>query len=253
MDPRFTQAEANYAALASDLTRGLLTQEQFQARLWEIMVRDDQGRYWSMGGGSGQWYVYENEQWTRADPPAAPTATTPAALTKSRPKRDRAPARRVASGDFEWAEAAWRWFSAPDGAFSVLMPGDPEEQREQKPLPSVTYRARCDAPIYGIFSVSYTGHDQAPQWGAATIEEMLAPAPHRLHRVTWQQPLTLQGYPGRDVVIESNTIKRRVRSYLIGRRLYSVQYFAVEDKAQPFAPDVDRFFESFRIDGEPPA
>jgi len=107
-DDKFARVEAEVDRLRKKMTDGLLSEEQFKARLKELMVQDRQGKWWMMGVGTGAWYRYEDEQWVRADPPgrtavrfasryAGPTtssqrtasqfAAQPAAPVKPKPRR----------------------------------------------------------------------------------------------------------------------------------------------------------------------
>ena len=66
---RFAQVEAEVSRLRQDLAAGRLTEEQFKARLRELMVEDEQGNWWMLGYETGQWYLHDGTGWVRADPP----------------------------------------------------------------------------------------------------------------------------------------------------------------------------------------
>ncbi len=66
---RFAQIEAEVSRLRQDLAANRLTEEQFKARLRELMVEDEQGNWWMMGYETGQWYLHDGSGWVRADPP----------------------------------------------------------------------------------------------------------------------------------------------------------------------------------------
>lgn len=69
LDPRFQKAEDEYFKLKGQLGAGRITQEQFEAKLKDAMVQDDQGRYWIIGVDSGKWYVSDGENWVEGNPP----------------------------------------------------------------------------------------------------------------------------------------------------------------------------------------
>lgn len=79
MDERFTRVEDEYFGLRGRLSSGLITQEQFEAALKELVVQDDQGRYWMVGADTGQWYVNDGQTWVPAQPPGRATSA-PATL-----------------------------------------------------------------------------------------------------------------------------------------------------------------------------
>jgi hypothetical protein len=55
--------------LRQDLAAGRLTEEQFKARLRELMVEDEEGNWWMVGYETGEWYRHDGTDWVRADPP----------------------------------------------------------------------------------------------------------------------------------------------------------------------------------------
>lgn len=65
----FAEVEERYRALKDRFTTGELSEADFKARLQDLMIEDDQGRWWIIGYETGQWYVSEGEQWTPAEPP----------------------------------------------------------------------------------------------------------------------------------------------------------------------------------------
>lgn len=66
----YPEIEARYRELKAQFDAGMLTEDAFKAQLAELMLQDDQGRWWIIGYETGDWYVYEGEQWVRAVPPA---------------------------------------------------------------------------------------------------------------------------------------------------------------------------------------
>jgi hypothetical protein len=64
----FKKAEDKYFVLIGRLSAGRITQEQFQAALRDLMIRDAKGRYWMLGVESGKWFVHEGQTWVEAKP-----------------------------------------------------------------------------------------------------------------------------------------------------------------------------------------
>jgi hypothetical protein len=90
----FSEVEQVVAKLRQDLAAGRLTEEQFKARLRELMVQDEQGNWWMVGYETGGWYRHDGTDWVRADPPgrvaprAAPRPVArPVAPAKPKPHR----------------------------------------------------------------------------------------------------------------------------------------------------------------------
>ena len=66
---RFDEVEKEAAWLRQERAAGRLTEEQFKARLKELMLQDENGNWWMVGQQSGEWYRSEAGQWVRASPP----------------------------------------------------------------------------------------------------------------------------------------------------------------------------------------
>lgn len=68
----FREVESEYRQLRSQFDAGQLTEADLRARLEELMLQDDQGRWWIIGYETGLWYVHDGEQWVPSKPPAVP-------------------------------------------------------------------------------------------------------------------------------------------------------------------------------------
>lgn len=64
----FERVEARFAELKGELSRGNITAEEMRNELKELMIKDEVGNYWMIGGKSGQWYYYNGSKWIRKDP-----------------------------------------------------------------------------------------------------------------------------------------------------------------------------------------
>ncbi len=65
----FAETEAEYRRLKAQFDAGALSEADFKARLRDLMIEDDQGRWWIIGHETGQWYVSDGEQWVPGEPP----------------------------------------------------------------------------------------------------------------------------------------------------------------------------------------
>ena len=87
----FQQIEAEYRKLKAQFVAGQLSEEELRSRVTQFMVEDDQGRWWSIGYETGQWYYYDGENWAPGTPPASAAAmpqTAPGQLTPEPAKPD---------------------------------------------------------------------------------------------------------------------------------------------------------------------
>lgn len=66
---QFVRVEQEVARLRQELVAGRLTEEQFKARLKELMVQDEQGTWWMVGAETGTWYHHNGTNWMQAVPP----------------------------------------------------------------------------------------------------------------------------------------------------------------------------------------
>jgi hypothetical protein len=67
----FAGVEAEFRRLKAQFESGALTEAEFKAQLEELMIEDEQGRWWILGYETGQWYVHDGEKWVQQDPPRA--------------------------------------------------------------------------------------------------------------------------------------------------------------------------------------
>lgn len=48
---------------------GKISQREYVAELKKLRVKDDEGKFWTIGAQSGQWYYFNGHHWVRAEPP----------------------------------------------------------------------------------------------------------------------------------------------------------------------------------------
>ncbi len=65
---KFKQTEEKYRELREKLDHGEITPEDMKAELKKMMVLDEAGNYWMIGGKTGKWYVYNGTDWKEGDP-----------------------------------------------------------------------------------------------------------------------------------------------------------------------------------------
>ena len=87
---RFIGAEQEYQRLKKIFSNrsGTLTETQ-KSLLHDIMVQDEQGRWWTIGYETGQWYFNDGEKWIPSTPPTTeyPSSTSgPKGVSTSKSK-----------------------------------------------------------------------------------------------------------------------------------------------------------------------
>jgi hypothetical protein len=65
---KFRATEAQYNELKERHSRGELNAREVKAELKRLMLQDEDGKYWMLGGKSGKWYVHDGSQWQEGDP-----------------------------------------------------------------------------------------------------------------------------------------------------------------------------------------
>jgi oligopeptide transport system substrate-binding protein len=65
----FSKVEAEFQRLKRQFEAGALTEAEFKAQLQNLMIQDEQGRWWMIGYETGQWYYHDGTKWVRGEPP----------------------------------------------------------------------------------------------------------------------------------------------------------------------------------------
>src|SRR5215217_6027913 len=95
MDPKdhkrsFEEANLRYAELNRQRAAGTLTNEQFDVQLKDLMVKDEEGRWWSKARSTGEWYRRTvSGEWVKDVPPVdqSPPPPPPPPSSPSPPRR----------------------------------------------------------------------------------------------------------------------------------------------------------------------
>lgn len=65
---KFKETERKYGELKEKLNHGEMTPEEMKKELKKMMVLDEKGNYWMIGGKTGKWYSYNGTDWKEGDP-----------------------------------------------------------------------------------------------------------------------------------------------------------------------------------------
>jgi len=152
-------------------------------------------------------------------------------------------------GDGRLVASEWQYVYPPEGAFAVMMPGAPryvktEIPGEDDPIDVHAYGVQSEDRQH-VFDVRVVDYEARP------TEEQIAEARARLipagYRLREERPVERQGYPGHELLIESDGSFVRVQLYFTNARLYEVKVRVPRDYEQRSEPAQRRFFDSFRI------
>lgn len=65
---KFKETEEKYRELKEKLNNGEITPDEMKKELKKMMVLDEAGNYWMIGGKTGKWYVYNGTDWKEGTP-----------------------------------------------------------------------------------------------------------------------------------------------------------------------------------------
>jgi hypothetical protein len=65
----FQEADQRYVEIKQRHKAGDLTQEEFDKQLKELMVQDEEGRWWVKSRTTGEWHYHDGERWIKDTPP----------------------------------------------------------------------------------------------------------------------------------------------------------------------------------------
>lgn len=65
---KFKETEQQYRELKEKLSSGEINPEYMKKELKKMMVLDENGNYWMIGGKTGKWYIYDGTEWKENSP-----------------------------------------------------------------------------------------------------------------------------------------------------------------------------------------
>src|SRR5215217_7326727 len=65
----FREADRRYAELKGQLDAGTISTEEFDAQRRQLMVQDDEGRWWAKSRKTGEWNYHDGSAWVPGIPP----------------------------------------------------------------------------------------------------------------------------------------------------------------------------------------
>ena len=85
----FREADRRYAELGRQHEAGIISDEEFDIQRRQLMVQDEEGRWWAKSRKTGEWNYHDGSSWVRGTPPGyQPPPPTP-------PEEEGAPDRRL--------------------------------------------------------------------------------------------------------------------------------------------------------------
>ena len=64
----FKNVEIKFNEFKDELSQGNISTEEMRNELKKLMIKDNAGNYWMIGGKTGKWYYFNGTKWIRKDP-----------------------------------------------------------------------------------------------------------------------------------------------------------------------------------------
>ena len=88
MNEQFKKVEDDYFVLRGKLESHVITREQFEAALKDMMIQDAQRHWWMLGVNDAKWYMNDGKSWIQAEPPQSTKTSAPSDISQqSKPSR----------------------------------------------------------------------------------------------------------------------------------------------------------------------
>ena len=149
-------------------------------------------------------------------------------------------------------QAEWKEFHSSEGRFTVTMPGDPAEDssRVTTAIGPVDVHMFHHDEIFLSFLVGYSDLPDRPDMTYNTDKMFDGSRDEVVRkvsaRVISEQPITVDGNPGRLIILEKdNNLNMKIKLVWLRPRLYQVVIAANDIRAG--SADIDRFMDSFKI------
>jgi len=70
MNKPFKEVEEEFSLLKQEFKTKKISEREFKERLKKLRLKDEEGRSWTIGAQSGQWYYFDGQNWIESLPPS---------------------------------------------------------------------------------------------------------------------------------------------------------------------------------------
>ncbi len=70
MNKPFEEVERDFNLLRQEFKTNKISEQEYKNRLKKLRLKDDEGRSWTIGAQSGQWYYFDGQNWIESSPPS---------------------------------------------------------------------------------------------------------------------------------------------------------------------------------------
>jgi outer membrane lipoprotein-sorting protein len=147
----------------------------------------------------------------------------------------------------------WTEFRSEEGRFSVSMPQKPVSQASTFETPQGRFEQHVFTATHGrlVCTVAYTDipkqllvANNVDGFFDSTRDGFIKEVGGKLAS---ENPLSLDGYPGREIKVHVFSGELRLRLFLVGNRLYLLSVTTVEKVSESDAETFNTFFGSFKL------
>ncbi|MDX2099623.1 MAG: hypothetical protein SFW36_17730 [Leptolyngbyaceae cyanobacterium bins.59] len=161
----------------------------------------------------------------------------------------------------QMAQSVWKTFSSSSGGFSVLMPGDPNAEKQTQATPA----GPIDTQMFMVdrkqdlvaYMVAYSDLPnslvQQAQQNSTNLQTLLNGVRDGFTesirgKVLNQRTIALNGHPGVEIYLElPGQRMARNRIYLVNKRLYQIVVVVDREKEKNLLKSIDGYLNSFRL------
>lgn len=172
------------------------------------------------------------------------------------PNEEGAPAQPQAAQPTAPAAATqFQTIGSPEENFTAKMPGAPQVTRNKATIPAgeVTtsaWASNVDGVVYSLLAYDYPEKLVASNHPEAFLNQSRNDLVSQLKAVVKsEEPVVLDGYPGKAFTLSSDSGEVRARAFLVGTRVYTL--FALYNPSVG-APAADEFLKSLTLINPPP-
>jgi hypothetical protein len=70
MEDQFKNVEKEFKQLSKEFRQKSISEIEFKNRLKDLRLKDQDGRFWTIGAQTGKWYYFDGEDWIESNPPS---------------------------------------------------------------------------------------------------------------------------------------------------------------------------------------
>jgi hypothetical protein len=176
------------------------------------------------------------------EPKVGPAESAPPPVTKADEPKPAAPAPAPPAAPAPAAGGEWTTYTSKEGKYTIEFPTKPKEQGAM--VMSEFGATDADSRTSGCGMASVPSPNKAAD--PATVLNAMTAGYKANAKVLEEKDITINGAPGKHLVIENEKHRKWIRVYLINDRIYINNCGGPFDRGDKDAPTAKRVLESFK-------